>query len=162
MSDFRKLKPDVTRREMMTAMAVGALAASAPGRAFAERQADAGHLDPVALQSLSRRLEKGRRSLRQIASARDHVTLVSEGNSEKGIADIKRHVVQERRPHGAELRPNDTPDARPIVESCFKAGAYVVTQWNKPATFIPKTSIPTTSPTSNLTASRAARRSPRA
>ena len=28
--------------------------------------------------------------------------------------------------------PNDSPDARPIVEDCSAAGAYVVTQWNKP------------------------------
>ena len=27
---------------------------------------------------------------------------------------------------------NDSPDARPIVEACKEAGAYVVTQWNKP------------------------------
>jgi len=34
--------------------------------------------------------------------------------------------------------PNDTPDARPIAESCFKAGAYVVTQWNKPGDLHPE------------------------
>ena len=28
--------------------------------------------------------------------------------------------------------PNDSPDARPIVEAAKAAGAYVVTQWNKP------------------------------
>jgi ribose transport system substrate-binding protein len=33
--------------------------------------------------------------------------------------------------------PNDSPDARPIVEACQKAGAYVVTQWNKPADLHP-------------------------
>ena len=33
--------------------------------------------------------------------------------------------------------PNDSPDARPIVEACVKAGAYVVTQWNKPADLHP-------------------------
>ena len=30
------------------------------------------------------------------------------------------------------IDPNDSPDARTIVEDCAKAGAYVVTQWNKP------------------------------
>ena len=30
------------------------------------------------------------------------------------------------------LAVNDAPDATPIVEACVNAGAYVVTQWNKP------------------------------
>ena len=33
--------------------------------------------------------------------------------------------------------PNNTPDARPIVEACFKAKVYVVTWWNKPADLHP-------------------------
>ena len=33
--------------------------------------------------------------------------------------------------------PNDSPDARPIVEACQAAGASVVTQWNKPADLHP-------------------------
>ncbi len=33
--------------------------------------------------------------------------------------------------------PNESPDARPIVEACAAAGVYVVTQWNKPADLHP-------------------------
>ena len=41
--------------------------------------------------------------------------------------------------------PNDSPDARPIVEACIKAGAYVTTQWNKPADLHPWIITQTTS-----------------
>lgn len=67
----------------------------------------------------------------------DHVTLVSEGNSEKGIADIKAMLAKTGGNMVLNSDPNDTPDARPIVEACAKAGAYVVTQWNKPADLHP-------------------------
>ena len=68
----------------------------------------------------------------------EHVTLVSEGNSEKGIADIKAMLAKTGGNMVLNSDPNDTPDARPIVEACAKAGAYVVTQWNKPADLHPK------------------------
>ncbi len=68
----------------------------------------------------------------------EHVTLVSEGNSEKGIADIKAMLAKTGGNMVLNSDPNDTPDARPIVEACAKAGAYVVTQWNKPSDLHPK------------------------
>ncbi|MBN9551693.1 MAG: sugar ABC transporter substrate-binding protein [Alphaproteobacteria bacterium] len=68
----------------------------------------------------------------------EHVTLVSEGNSEKGIADIKAMLAKTNGNMVLNSDPNDTPDARPIVEACAKAGAYVVTQWNKPGDLHPK------------------------
>ncbi|PZV35720.1 sugar ABC transporter substrate-binding protein [Mesorhizobium kowhaii] len=68
----------------------------------------------------------------------EHVTLVSEGNSEKGIADIKAMLAKTGGNMVLNSDPNDTPDARPIVEACAKAGAYVVTQWNKPGDLHPK------------------------
>ena len=67
----------------------------------------------------------------------EHVTLVSEGNSEKGIADIKAMLAKTGGNMVLNSDPNDTPDARPIVEACKAAGAYVVTQWNKPADLHP-------------------------
>jgi ribose transport system substrate-binding protein len=67
----------------------------------------------------------------------EHVTLVSEGNSEKGIADIKAMLAKTGGNMVLNSDPNDTPDARPIVEASAKAGAYVVTQWNKPADLHP-------------------------
>ncbi|MDQ0469418.1 sugar ABC transporter substrate-binding protein [Labrys wisconsinensis] len=71
------------------------------------------------------------------AAGLDHVTLVSEGNSEKGIADVRAMLAKTGGNMILNSDPNDTPDARPIVEACVKAGAYVVTQWNKPADLHP-------------------------
>jgi ribose transport system substrate-binding protein len=65
------------------------------------------------------------------------VTLVSEGNSEKGIADIRAMIAKTGGNMVLNVDPNDTPDARPIVEACAKAGVCVVTQWNKPADLHP-------------------------
>ncbi len=67
----------------------------------------------------------------------EYVTLVTEGNSEKGIADIKALLAKTGGNLVLNVDPNDSPDARPIVEACQKAGAYVVTQWNKPADLHP-------------------------
>jgi ribose transport system substrate-binding protein len=62
----------------------------------------------------------------------DYVTLVTEGNSEKGVADIKAILAKTGGNCVINVDPNDSPDARPIVEACKAAGASVVTQWNKP------------------------------
>ena len=70
-------------------------------------------------------------------SAREYVTLVTEGNSEKGIADIKAILAKTGGNCVINVDPNDSPDARPIVEAAKAAGAYVVTQWNKPADLHP-------------------------
>ena len=67
----------------------------------------------------------------------DYVTLVTEGNSEKGIADIKAILAKTNGNCVINVDPNDSPDARPIVEACKAAGAFVVTQWNKPADLHP-------------------------
>lgn len=67
----------------------------------------------------------------------EYVTLVTEGNSEKGIADIKAILAKTGGNCAINIDPNDSPDARPIVEACKAAGAYVVTQWNKPADLHP-------------------------
>jgi ribose transport system substrate-binding protein len=62
----------------------------------------------------------------------EYVTLVTEGNSEKGVADIKAMLARTGGNMVLNVDPNDSPDARPIVDACQEAGAYVVTQWNKP------------------------------
>ena len=67
----------------------------------------------------------------------DYVTLVTEGDSERGIADIRAVLARTGGNMVLNVDPNDSPDARPIVEACVKAGAYVVTQWNKPADLHP-------------------------
>jgi ribose transport system substrate-binding protein len=58
--------------------------------------------------------------------------LVTEGNSEKGIADVRALLARTQGKLVLNIDPNDSPDARVIVEECSAAGAYVVTQWNKP------------------------------
>ena len=58
----------------------------------------------------------------------EYVTLVTEGNSEKGVADIKAILAKTAGNCVINVDPNDSPDARPIVEACKAAGAYVVTQ----------------------------------
>ena len=67
----------------------------------------------------------------------EYVTLVTEGNSEKGIADIKAILAKTGGNAVINVDPNDSPDARAIVEAAKAAGAYVVTQWNKPADLHP-------------------------
>jgi ribose transport system substrate-binding protein len=66
-----------------------------------------------------------------------HVTLLTEGNSEKGIADVNSWLAKTSGNMVLDSDPNDSPDARPIVEACAAAGAYVITQWNKPADLHP-------------------------
>jgi ribose transport system substrate-binding protein len=58
--------------------------------------------------------------------------LVTEGNSEKGIADIRALLARTNGKLVLNVDPNDSPDARVIAQECKKAGAYLVTQWNKP------------------------------
>ena len=58
--------------------------------------------------------------------------LVTEGNSEKGLADIRALIARTNGNVCINVDPNDSPDAKTIVEEAKAAGAYVVTQWNKP------------------------------
>ena len=62
----------------------------------------------------------------------DFATLVTEGNSEKGIADIRALLARTNGKLILNVDPNDSPDARVIVEDVANAGGFVVTQWNKP------------------------------
>ena len=67
----------------------------------------------------------------------EYVTLVTEGNSEKGIADIRAILAKTGGNAIINVDPNDSADARPIVEACIAAKAHVLTQWNKPADLHP-------------------------
>ena len=62
----------------------------------------------------------------------NYEVIVTEGNSEKGIADVRALLARTAGKLILNVDPNDSPDARVIVEECAAAGAYVVTQWNKP------------------------------
>ncbi len=67
----------------------------------------------------------------------EYVTLVTEGNSEKGIADIRAIIQKTGGNMVLNVDPNDAPDGRPIVDACLKSGVYVTTQWTRPADLHP-------------------------
>ena len=125
----------VDRRQLLTGAAAGgaafALPAILPRRAFAADKPTVVN----SIRSLSNPYHatwnKGGAAFAKSVGA-DYVTLVTEGNSEKGIADIKAILAKTGGNCVINVDPNDSPDARPIVEACKAAGAYVVTQWNKP------------------------------
>ena len=75
--------------------------------------------------------DKGSKAYADTVSA-PYAALVTEGNSEKGIADIKAMLAKVGNKLVLGVDPNDVPDARPIVEAVAKAGGHVVTVWNKP------------------------------
>ncbi len=62
----------------------------------------------------------------------NYVTLTTEGNSEKGIADIKAIIAKTGGNMCLNVDPNNTPDGLPIVQACMEGKVYVVTHWNKP------------------------------
>ncbi len=118
-------------RSSAAAAGAGALAGIVPGRAFGQDKITVVN----SIRSLSNPYHatwnKGGEAFAEWAGA-DYVTLVTEGNSEKGIADIKAVIAKTGGNMVLNVDPNESPDARPIVEACTKAGVYVVTQWNKP------------------------------
>ncbi|MFC7400548.1 sugar ABC transporter substrate-binding protein [Chelatococcus sp. GCM10030263] len=125
-----------SRRGFLAAGAAGIAAASLPRRLSAATP-------PVlvtSIRSLSNPYhavwKQGAEAFAKSVGA-EHVTLVSEGNSEKGIADIRAMLAKTGGHMVLNSDPNDTPDARPIVEAATKAKAYVVTQWNKPSDLHP-------------------------
>jgi len=61
----------------------------------------------------------------------DLVNLINEGSSEKSLADVKALLSKTGGNLALAIDCNDAPNARPVVEACAKAGAYVSTIWNK-------------------------------
>lgn len=132
------LIPPTSRRALLGAAAAGVAASLLPRSAWA---ADDKPTLVTSIRSLSNPYhavwKEGAEAFAKSIGA-EHVTLVSEGNSEKGIADIRAMLAKTGGKMVLNADPNDTPDARPIVEACAKAGAYVVTQWNKPGDLHPR------------------------
>ena len=127
----------LTRRRFLGSAAAGLAVAAFPGRLYAAAPPTL----VTSIRSLSNPYhavwKDGAEAFAK-AVGLEHVTLVSEGNSEKGISDIKAMLAKTGGNMVLNSDPNDTPDARPIVEAATKAGAYVVTQWNKPGDLHPK------------------------
>jgi len=74
----------------------------------------------------------GRLFAEYIGMGKYYRCLLSEGNSEKQIDDIKALIAKAGKDVIFNIDPNQAPDCRPIAEICEKAGVYFVTQWNKP------------------------------
>jgi ribose transport system substrate-binding protein len=130
---FDRLNGPFSRRRLLAGgtMAVAAAAAARPGRLLAADKVTAVNSIRSLTNPYHATWNKGGAAFAK-AMGIDYVTLVTEGNSEKGVADIKAILAKTGGNMVLNVDPNDSPDARPIVEACQKAGAYVVTQWNKP------------------------------
>lgn len=59
------------------------------------------------------------------------VNLINEGSSEKSLSDIKSFLSKTGGNCALACDPNDSPNARPVVEAVKAANAYVATMWNK-------------------------------
>lgn len=57
--------------------------------------------------------------------------LINEGSSEKSLSDIKGFLAKNNGNCAIACDPNDSPNARPIVEATQAAGGFVSTIWNK-------------------------------
>lgn len=127
----------IARRTFLATVAAGVTVAALPKRLLAADQPTL----VTSIRSLSNPYHAVWKTGAEAFAASvglSHVTLVSEGNSEKGIADIKAMLAKTGGNMVLNADPNDTPDARPIVEACVAAGASVVTQWNKPNDLHPR------------------------
>lgn len=131
----RLISGGLTRRRFMLSAAAGGAAFSLfPGLA-GRASAQEAPLLAISLRSLSNPYHAAFAAGGQAfgASINQNVeVLVTEGNSEKGIADVRALLARSNGNLALCIDPNDSPDARVIVEECQKAGATVVTIWNKP------------------------------
>lgn len=64
-------------------------------------------------------------------SKADLINLINEGSSEKSLSDVRALLAKTNGNLALAIDPNDSPNARPIVEAVVEKGAYVSTIWNK-------------------------------
>src|SRR5262245_10491275 len=118
----------LSRRNVLKGMA-GAAGAGVLGHAFPAAFAQTGEWTLAnSLRSLSNpyhaTFAKGGEDFAKSIGA-PYEVLVTEGNSEKGISDIKALLQRTGGKLILNVDPNDSPDARVIVEEVQKAGGYV-------------------------------------
>lgn len=104
------------------AWARGALAQGGPALAYS--------INTLSSPSQSQQVRGGKAYARSVGQELN--TLLTGGNSDKGIADIRAVLAKFGGNVALMVDPLDSPDARVIVEECERAGAHVVTIWNKP------------------------------
>lgn len=74
----------------------------------------------------------GEAFVESLGKSKDFLThLINEGSSEKSLADVKALLSKTNGDLALAIDTNDAPNARPVVEACVEAGAYVSTLWNK-------------------------------
>ncbi len=74
----------------------------------------------------------GEMFVESLGKSRDElVHLINQGSSEKSLADVRALLTKTDGDLALAIDTNDSPNARPVVESVHKAGAYVTTIWNK-------------------------------
>jgi ribose transport system substrate-binding protein len=129
----------INRRNFLFASAAGAASLAAP-LSFGARPARAGLVDPAIAWSYRDRasaywnsvVSGGETFVESIGRPRDSlVSLINEGSSEKSLADIKAFLSKTGGNCAIACDPNDSPNARPIVEAVAAQGAFVSTIWNK-------------------------------
>ncbi|WP_028717430.1 sugar ABC transporter substrate-binding protein [Paracoccus sp. J39] len=129
----------ITRRKLLLAGAAGMATLAVPA-VFGRGQARAALTDPAIAWSYRDRasaywnavVSGGEAFVESIGRSKsDMVNLISEGSSEKSLADIKAFLAKTGGNCAIACDPNDSPNARPIVEAVQAAGGYISTIWNK-------------------------------
>ncbi len=123
------------RRRFLIGSALGAGALMLPGVGLRRAMAADDYALASSIRSLSNAFHSawnaGGEAFAKSVSGK-YSALVTEGNSEKGVADIRAFLAQNGAKSVLGCDPNDSPDARPIVEAVHAAGGFVTTVWNKP------------------------------
>ena len=142
MSSFIKKFIDqekVNRRDLLFASAYGLGGVAAAGL-LGPGMARAAIADPTVAWSYRNRtnpywneiVSGGEAFVESLGKPKDFLThLINEGSSEKSLADVKALLAKTNGDLALAIDTNDAPNARPVVEACVEAGAYVSTLWNK-------------------------------
>ena len=129
----------VNRRDLLLASAFGLGSAAAAGL-MGPGMARAASADPTIAWSYRNRtnpywneiVSGGEAFVESLGKPKDFLThLINEGSSEKSLADVKALLAKTNGDLALAIDTNDAPNARPVVETCADAGAYVSTLWNK-------------------------------
>ena len=129
----------INRRNLLLASAYGLGGAAAAGL-MGPGMARAAIADPTIAWSYRNRtnpywneiVSGGEAFIESLGKFKDALThLINEGSSEKSLADVKALLAKTNGDLALAIDTNDAPNARPVVEACVEAGAYVSTLWNK-------------------------------
>ena len=132
-------KEKMNRRNFLFASAAGLGSVAAVGL-LGPGMARAAIADPTVAWSYRNRtnpywnviVSGGEAFVQTLGKSKDFLThLINEGSSEKSLADVKALLSKTNGDLALAIDTNDAPNARPVVEACAEAGAYVSTLWNK-------------------------------